>query len=203
MAASRTLRLIGPAVSWLWAMGMIPARLTSPSVGLRPTMPFAEDGQTIEPSVSVPMARAQRFAATAPPEPELEPQGLRSSTYGFFACPPRALHPLLERGERMLAHSLRLAFPSRTAPASRSLRATVASRGGTDPERASEPAVVVVLSAVSTLSLRRIGIPCSGPRTWPRRRSASSASAMASASGVVSMTWRRAGPLRSSASMRA
>ena len=54
-----------------------------------------------------------------PPEPELEPQGLRSSTYGFFACPPRALQPLLERVERMLAHSLRFALPSRTAPASR------------------------------------------------------------------------------------
>ena len=74
------MRAIGPAVSWLWAMGMIPARLTRPSVGLMPTMPLADDGQTIEPSVSVPMASAQRFAATAAAEPELDPQGLRSST---------------------------------------------------------------------------------------------------------------------------
>ncbi len=80
IAASRTVRHIGPAVSWLWAMGMIPARLTRPSVGLMPTMPLAFEGQTIEPSVSVPMATAQRLAATAAPEPELEPQGLRSST---------------------------------------------------------------------------------------------------------------------------
>jgi hypothetical protein len=80
MAASRTLRAIGPAVSWLWAIGMIPERLTSPSVGLTPTMPFAEEGHTIEPSVSVPIARVQRFAETATPEPELDPQGLRSST---------------------------------------------------------------------------------------------------------------------------
>jgi hypothetical protein len=59
-------------------MGIIPDLLTRPSVGLIPTMPLAEDGQTIDPSVSVPTARAQRFADTATPDPELEPQGLRS-----------------------------------------------------------------------------------------------------------------------------
>jgi hypothetical protein len=42
-------------------------------------MPFMEDGQTMEPSVSVPTATAHRFAATAAPDPELDPQGLRSS----------------------------------------------------------------------------------------------------------------------------
>ena len=79
MAASATVRAMGPAVSWLWLIGMIPARLTRPSVGLIPTMPLICDGQMIEPSVSVPMAAAQRLAATAAPEPELEPHGLRSS----------------------------------------------------------------------------------------------------------------------------
>ena len=78
-----TVRAIGPAVSWLWAMGMMPARLTNPSVGLMPTMPVVCDGQMIEPSVSVPTAAAHRFAATATPEPELDPQGLRSSAYGL------------------------------------------------------------------------------------------------------------------------
>src|SRR5262245_46749480 len=79
IAASVTFRAIGPAVSWLWAIGMIPERLTRLSVGLNPTIPFAVAGQTIEPSVSVPIAAAQRLAETATPEPELEPQGLRSS----------------------------------------------------------------------------------------------------------------------------
>jgi hypothetical protein len=37
------------------------------------------DGQTIEPSVSVPMANAQKFAETAAADPELDPQGFRSS----------------------------------------------------------------------------------------------------------------------------
>ena len=59
---------------------MIPRRLTSPTVGLMPTMPFAEDGQTTDPFVSVPMAAAQRLAAAATPDPELDPQGLRDST---------------------------------------------------------------------------------------------------------------------------
>src|SRR5713226_7012832 len=93
MAASVTVRVMGPAVSWLCAMGIMPARLTRPSVGLMPTSPFIEDGQVTEPSVSVPTAMAQIFAAAAAPDPELEPQGLRSSAQGLRHCPPRALHP--------------------------------------------------------------------------------------------------------------
>src|SRR6266550_209386 len=146
---------------------MMPLLLRSPSVGLMPTIPLADDGHTIEPSVSVPIAAAQRFAATAPPEPELEPHGLRSRTYGFLACPPRPLQPLVECVERKFAHSLRLAFPRKIAPAARSFMAMKASVGGIDPASASEPAVVVILSAVPTLSLSRIGIPWSGPRTRP------------------------------------
>src|SRR5206468_8714624 len=93
IAASVTVRHIGPAVSWLCAMGMTPERLTSPSVGFRPTSEFAPDGQTMEPSVSVPTPTAAKFAAIAAPVPELEPQGLRSSAYGLRHCPPRPLHP--------------------------------------------------------------------------------------------------------------
>ncbi len=66
-------------MSWVAEIGITPARLVSPTVGLMPTTPQSEDGQTIEPSVSVPRAAAQRLAATAAAEPELEPQGLRSS----------------------------------------------------------------------------------------------------------------------------
>src|SRR5213592_3553296 len=119
----------------------MPARLTRPSVGFIPTIPFAEDGQTTDPSVSVPIAAAQRLAPTAAPEPELEPHGLRSSAYGFFVCPPRALHPLLEWLERMFAHSLRLLLPKITAPASRNFCATNESLAGHDPSNASDPAV--------------------------------------------------------------
>src|SRR5262249_10997562 len=120
--------------------------LTSPTVGLMPTMPLAEAGLTIEPSVSVPTATAQRLAATATPEPELEPHGLRSSEYGFFVCPPRPLQPLVEWLERKLAHSLRLVFPMTMAPAARSFPATDESCNAIDPERARDPAVVCMRS---------------------------------------------------------
>src|SRR5438046_2686253 len=82
IAASRTVRAIGPAVSWLCAIGTMPLRLTRPSVGLMPTRPLVVDGDTIDPSVSVPTAAAARLAAIAAPDPELEPDGLRSSAYG-------------------------------------------------------------------------------------------------------------------------
>ena len=83
-AASVTLRVIGPAVSCSAEMGMTPARLTSPSVGLIPTMALAPAGHTIEPSVSVPIVTVARLAAAATAEPLLDPHGLRSSTYGLL-----------------------------------------------------------------------------------------------------------------------
>src|SRR5712691_4704123 len=95
----------------------MPVRLTRPSVGLTPTSAVLLAGDTIDPSVSVPIAAAVRFAATAAPDPELDPDGLRSSTYGFFVWPPRPLQPLVERDERKLAHSLRLVLPRITTPA--------------------------------------------------------------------------------------
>ena len=150
---------------------MIPDRLISPRVGLMPTMPLICAGQTIEPSVSVPTAAAHRLAATATAEPELEPQGLRSSAYGLRVCPPRLLQPLTECFERKLAHSLRLVLPRITAPPSRSRSTRKASRAAIEPSSASEPAVVVIRSAVSMLSLIRTGTPCSGPRTLPVLRS--------------------------------
>src|SRR6266851_8267237 len=181
---------------------MMPLRLTRPTVGLIPAKPFEDDGQTMEPSVSVPMAAAQRFAETPAPEPELEPQGLRSSAYGFLVRPPRPLHSLVEWLERMLAHSLRLVWPKITAPAARSFCTTNESFGGLAPTRASEPAVVIMRSAVSMLSLIRTGIPCIGPRGPLDLRSRSSASAMEGASGLSSSTLLIVGPCLSMSSMR-
>ena len=68
---------MGPAVSWLWLMGMMPVRATRAMVGLMPTRPFMLAGQVTEPEVSVPMVRAARLRAPAAPEPELEPQAVR------------------------------------------------------------------------------------------------------------------------------
>src|SRR5262249_27923286 len=154
--ASATVRAIGPAVSWLCAMGTIPERLTSPSVGLMPTSALLLDGETTEPSVSVPIATAHRFAAAATPEPELDPEGLRSSAYGFFVWPPRPLQPLDECVDRKFAHSLRFVLPRITAPASRRRATRNASRGAGASASASDPAVVFMRSAVAMLSLSRI-----------------------------------------------
>ena len=67
-------------VSCVAEIGMMPLRLTAPTVGLMPTSPETPDGHTIEPSVSVPTPMAARLAAIAVPVPELEPHGLRSRT---------------------------------------------------------------------------------------------------------------------------
>src|SRR5688500_19775240 len=136
-------------------MWMFPDPLTRPNAGLIPTSPHADDGHTIEPSVSVPIPTVARLAEMAAPVPELDPHGFRSSTYGFFVCPPRPLHPLVERVERKFAHSLRLVLPRRTAPASRSRSTMNASRDAIDSASASEPALVRIRSAVSMLSLMR------------------------------------------------
>src|SRR5512133_1700846 len=167
-------------------MGMIPERLTSPRVGLMPTMPLVCAGQMIEPSVSVPIAAAQKLDATAAPEPELDPQAERSSAYGLRVSPPRDDQPLEECVERKLAHSLRLVLPKMIAPASRSLSTKNASRGAIFPSSASDPAVVCILSAVSMFSLIRMGIPCNEPRTCPVARSSSSLAAISSALGLIS-----------------
>ena len=78
-AASSTLRVIGPAVSWLCEIGMIPSRLTRPIVGFSPTSPLIDDGEITDPSVSVPMPSGARLAAIAAAVPELEPLVERSS----------------------------------------------------------------------------------------------------------------------------
>src|SRR6266542_4806629 len=159
-ARSATVRAIGPAVSWLCAMGMMPERLSSPSDGLMPASALSADGQVTEPSVSVPRAAAHRFAEGAAPEPELDPHGLWSSTYGFKHWPARALHPLDDWKERKLAHSERFVLPRMTAPTSRSCLAMKESLGTFEPTSAREPAVVFILSRVAMLSLIRMGIPC-------------------------------------------
>src|SRR5258706_15439434 len=140
IAVSATVRVIGPAVSCECEIGTMPSRLIRPTVGLIPTRPLIEDGEVIEPSVSVPTATAARLAAIAAPEPALEPLVLRSSAYGFLVSPPRALQPEVERVERILAHSLKLVLPRITAPASRNLPTRKASRGALAPTSASEPA---------------------------------------------------------------
>src|SRR5439155_18388022 len=147
--------------------------------------PLAPDGQTIEPSVSVPTAATARSAAALTPEPELEPHGLRSSTYGMLLWPPMPLQPLDDGPERKLAHSDRLAFAMMIAPAAFS-RCTMNASLGVLPASAQGPAVVGI-PVVSTLSLTMIGIPSNGRRSL-LRRAWSAATASARAVGLTVIT---------------
>jgi hypothetical protein len=67
--------------------GTTPAVDTSPRLGLRPTMLFNIAGTRPEPAVSVPSATGTRPVATATPEPELDPPGIRAGSSGFRDTP--------------------------------------------------------------------------------------------------------------------
>ena len=67
-------------VSCLGVMGMTPARLVRPTVGLIPTTEFWLEGHRIDPSVSDPNATVTKFAATDIADPLLEPQGSAERT---------------------------------------------------------------------------------------------------------------------------
>lgn len=61
-------------------MGITPARLVNPTVGLIPTTEFSDAGQSIEPSVSVPSVTAAMLVAAAIADPVLDPHGVADST---------------------------------------------------------------------------------------------------------------------------
>ena len=67
------LLVIGPAVSKVEEIGIIPDLLILPIVGFIPTNEFAEDGESIDPDVSDPSETEDKFEAVATPLPELEP----------------------------------------------------------------------------------------------------------------------------------
>src|SRR3954451_8985577 len=196
ITASATVRPCGPTVSCVCEMGTTPARLTTPIVGLNPTTPLTLPGQTMLPSVSLPNEIAAKLADAAAPDPELDPHALRSSEYGLCVRPPRPDQPLLECVERKFAHSDRFVLPRMTAPAARSLAATVESWTAGRPASANEPAVVCILSPVSMLSFNSSGMPSSGyfAVVAPERRSASAFSASSIASGLSSITDLTPGP---------
>src|SRR5258708_24679797 len=124
-AAWAPVRPCGPTVSCVCEMGTTAARLVRPTVGLMPTTPLALAGHTMLPSVSLPNDAVAKFADAAAPEPELEPQGLRSIPYGLCVCPPRPDQPLIDSKERNFAHPDRLVLPRITAPPARRIAATV------------------------------------------------------------------------------
>jgi hypothetical protein len=58
-----------------------------PWLGLKPTTPQQAAGIRIEPPESEPSAASARPAASAAPEPELDPPAVRSGSSGFATSP--------------------------------------------------------------------------------------------------------------------
>ena len=73
MAASSTVRTIGPGWSIDHANGVSPYLLISPYVGFRPTIPQRDAGILTDPPVSLPMVTVHCPEAVADPDPPLEP----------------------------------------------------------------------------------------------------------------------------------
>src|SRR5215831_7626617 len=102
----------------------MPTRLTSSSVPAMPTALFALAGPRIDEPVSSAIAQVTRFAPTDEPEPELEPRGILSVSYGLQNVPPKELRGTAD------AYSPRLDFAKMIAPASRNFLTNVESSGG-------------------------------------------------------------------------
>src|SRR3954463_14079740 len=87
MAASVTLRAIGPVSSNSQARGWIPAMLTRPRVGSTPTTLLVPDGIRIELDVSVPVPKTAKLAATDVTVPPDDPPGLYRQLYALPVRP--------------------------------------------------------------------------------------------------------------------
>src|SRR5262249_45181126 len=118
-AQSSTDRQMGPILSMLQASAMQPARLTRPNGGRRPRTPQTRQGETMLPSVSLPIEKPTSPAAVALAEPADEPDEPIFGFQGFlvtrlpYQWSPQASAPSDN-------------FATRTAPASSSRCATVA-----------------------------------------------------------------------------
>src|SRR5476651_83678 len=93
MAASSTLRVIGPSLSMLQLSAIAPYLLTRPKEGRRPVSPHSVDGDTMEPKVSEPMAKGKQPALTVEAGPADEPLEPRLISHGLRVIPPNQVSP--------------------------------------------------------------------------------------------------------------
>src|SRR5215471_6971428 len=134
---------MGPILSSDQHSAMAPLRETRPNVGRKPVAPQREQGATIEPSVSLPIANPTRPAAVAAAEPALEPREPSCVFHGLRVCPPYQMSPY--------ASAPTLVLPSSTAPAASRRATTRALVSGTRWANGSAPQPVVI-PAVSSRS---------------------------------------------------
>ena len=143
-------------------------------------MPHSDAGWRIDPPVSVPIAHGARHAATATPEPLLEPPGVRGvvRSHGFQGVPRCWFVPQPPK-----ANSTVWVLPSTIMPCPIMRRAIVAVTAERRARWAAEPPMVIRPSS-STRSFSATGTPCSGPTAWPERIALSAASAPSRASSA-------------------
>src|ERR671938_2029765 len=113
-------------------MGLRPI---TPFVGFSPPSPQKAAGIRTEPPLSEPVAIGASPAASAAPEPPLDPPGDQSSAHGFRVGPNSrfAVNP-------SISNSGTLVLPTTIAPAARSLETTRPSEpAGGSPASTSEP----------------------------------------------------------------
>ena len=124
-------------------------------------MPQSDAGIRIEPPVSEPSAPTQSLAATAAPEPPLEPPGTCAVFHGLRVAPKCGFWVVTPK-----ACSCRFVLPMMIAPAALRRATTVASALALRLETAFAPQVVSV-PARWMMSLTAIGIPRSSPGFLP------------------------------------
>ena len=118
MALSTADLEMGPTLSMDQLRAMAPCLLTRPKVGRNPVTPLRVEGETIEPSVSVPMAKGTNPALTAEAEPAEDPLDPCFRFQGFLVTPPNQTSPI--------AKAPRVNLPTNTPPACSSLVTIVA-----------------------------------------------------------------------------
>ena len=119
MAQSSTLLVIGPSLSILQLRAIAPYLLILPKLGRSPVVPHSDEGDTIDPRVSEPIAKGIHPAATADADPAEEPLDPRFRSQGFLVFPPNQTSPI--------ANSPKVIFAISIAPAFSNLVITVAS----------------------------------------------------------------------------
>ena len=156
-----------------------------------PTTPQALDGETIDPSVSVPDGeRCEARRQGRPPSPSSTRTG-SVERVRVRGLPPSVDQPLVERLDRKFAHSDRLAFARMTAPGraqpgdDERVRRPGGEQGGR-PGRGRRARYLNVVLDQDRDSLK-------GPAQLPACQAASLAAACSRASGVTAITAPRTG----------
>lgn len=86
-------------------IGITPARLVRPTVGLSPTTELWSEGQMMELCVSLPRETEAMFAATDIADPLLDPHGVPDDRYGFYNIIKKRMETIATRHQEHVQKS--------------------------------------------------------------------------------------------------